>query len=135
MLPIAIFSRCNTHGGRPTQLANESIVGWTGAYPELCRKRPTASLVSRKVLTPLLGQVLLCITIQLVGFEFVQRQAWLAPRRPGGEYFSLTNAKVHSSPTRYPKVQYQEFREYNSLLVILFSVHIFRDCTQCRLAL
>ena len=52
-------------------------VGWTGAYPVLSHKRPTASLVSRKVLTPLLGQVLICICIQLLGFEVVQRQTWL----------------------------------------------------------
>ena len=58
ILPVAIF------------------MGWTGAYPTMCRKRPTASLVSRKVLTPLLGQVFICILVQLVGFESVQRQSW-----------------------------------------------------------
>jgi cation-transporting ATPase 13A2 len=58
ILPIAIF------------------MGWTGAYPTLSRKRPTASLVSRKVLTPLLGQIILCILIQLIAWETVQRQPW-----------------------------------------------------------
>jgi cation-transporting ATPase 13A2 len=58
ILPIAIF------------------MGWTGAYPTLSRKRPTASLVSRKVLTPLLGQIVLCILVQLVAFETVQKQPW-----------------------------------------------------------
>jgi cation-transporting P-type ATPase 13A2 len=58
ILPIAIF------------------MGWTGAYHALSRKRPTASLVSRKVLTPLLGQIALCILIQLTAFETVQRQPW-----------------------------------------------------------
>ncbi|MCJ1234491.1 hypothetical protein MMC14_002452 [Varicellaria rhodocarpa] len=58
ILPIAIF------------------MGWTGAYPILCQKRPTASLVSRKVLTPLLGQIILCFCIQLVAFEAVQKQPW-----------------------------------------------------------
>ena len=58
ILPIAIF------------------MGWTGAYPTLSRKRPTASLVSRKVLTPLIGQIVLCIVVQLVAFETVQRQPW-----------------------------------------------------------
>ena len=51
-------------------------VGWTGAFPVLSRKRPTASLVSRKVLTPLLGQVTICIVVQLIGFETVRRQSW-----------------------------------------------------------
>lgn len=51
-------------------------MGWTGAYPVLSRKRPTASLVSRKVLTPLLGQVVICIFIQAIGFEIVRQQPW-----------------------------------------------------------
>ena len=78
MLPVAIFSKFNAYGEQANRLANECTVGWTGAYPTLCRKRPTASLVSRKVLTPLLGQVLLCIIIQMVGFELVQRETWFA---------------------------------------------------------
>lgn len=58
ILPIAVF------------------MGWTGAYPSLSRKRPTASLVSRKVLTPLIGQIVLCIIIQAIAFELVQKQPW-----------------------------------------------------------
>jgi cation-transporting ATPase 13A3/4/5 len=61
ILPIAIF------------------MGWSGAYPHLSRKRPTASLVSRKVLTPLLGQIFICVLIQAVGFYYVQKQPWYQP--------------------------------------------------------
>ncbi|KAF2086902.1 hypothetical protein K490DRAFT_57372 [Saccharata proteae CBS 121410] len=61
ILPIAIF------------------MGWTGAYPVLARKRPTASLVSRKVLTPLLGQIAICVLVQAIGFKAVQRQPWFVP--------------------------------------------------------
>ncbi|KAJ9662965.1 hypothetical protein H2201_005842 [Coniosporium apollinis] len=61
ILPIAIF------------------MGWTSAYPVLARKRPTASLVSRKVLTPLLGHIGICILVQLVGFQAVRRQPWFTP--------------------------------------------------------
>ncbi|OAL50930.1 hypothetical protein IQ07DRAFT_508291 [Pyrenochaeta sp. DS3sAY3a] len=61
ILPIAIF------------------MGWSGAYPILSRKRPTANLVSRKVLTPLLGQMALCILIQLAAFTAVQRQPFYVP--------------------------------------------------------
>lgn len=61
ILPIAIF------------------MGWSGAYPQLSRKRPTASLVSRKVLTPLLGQIVLCILAQALAFEYVQKQPWYQP--------------------------------------------------------
>ena len=56
ILPIAVF------------------MGWTGPYPSLSRKRPTASLVSRKVLTPLLGQIVLCIVVQAIAFDLVQKQ-------------------------------------------------------------
>ena len=63
----------------PNRLLILYVVGWSGAYPVLSRKRPTASLVSRKVLTPLLGQIAICILIQLIGFEYVQRQAWYTP--------------------------------------------------------
>lgn len=58
ILPIAIF------------------MGWTGAYPSLARKRPTASLVSKKVLTPLLGQIVLCVLTQFVGWWAVRGQPW-----------------------------------------------------------
>ena len=58
ILPIAIF------------------MGWTGPYPELAKKRPTASLVSRKILTPLLGQIVLVILTQLIGWLAVRRQPW-----------------------------------------------------------
>lgn len=61
ILPIAIF------------------MGWTGPYPVLCKKRPTANLVSRKVLTPLLGQIAIVIMIQAVGFQAVKRQPWFIP--------------------------------------------------------
>jgi len=61
ILPIAIF------------------MGWSGAFPQLSRKRPTASLVSRKTLTPLLGQIVLCVLTQAVAFEYVQKQPWYQP--------------------------------------------------------
>lgn len=54
------------------------VVSWAGPYPQLCRKRPTADLVSRKVLTPLLGQMCICIAIQAVVFIAVRKQSWYA---------------------------------------------------------
>jgi cation-transporting P-type ATPase 13A2 len=51
-------------------------VGWSGPYPVLSKKRPTANLVSRKVLTPLLGQILLCICVQAAAFFIVREQEW-----------------------------------------------------------
>nr|POE65066.1 putative cation-transporting atpase [Quercus suber] len=61
ILPIAIF------------------MGWSGPYRTLSKKRPTASLVSRKVLIPLLGQIVLCVLTQLVGWLIVRRQPWYQP--------------------------------------------------------
>ncbi|KAL3469277.1 hypothetical protein BJX99DRAFT_268374 [Aspergillus californicus] len=68
ILPIAIF------------------MGWTAPYPILSRKRPTADLVSRKVLTPLLGQITISVLIQLVAYKWVQTQSWFkAPNIDLGE--------------------------------------------------
>ena len=75
ILPIAIF------------------MGWTSAYPELSKKRPTASLVSRKVLTPLLGQIVICILVQLVAFETVQEQPWYQPPKLDKEKSSVDNSQ------------------------------------------
>ncbi|OAX83464.1 hypothetical protein ACJ72_02182 [Emergomyces africanus] len=63
ILPIAIF------------------MGWIGPSSILCRKAPTSNLVSRKVLVPLLGQIGICIIMQLIAFETVQFQEWYVPPR------------------------------------------------------
>lgn len=74
ILPIAIF------------------MGWTGPYPVLSRKRPTADLVSRKVLTPLLGQIVICILVQLVAYKAVQSQPWFEPPE-----IDLDNSNIENS--------------------------------------
>jgi cation-transporting ATPase 13A3/4/5 len=61
ILPIAVF------------------MSWAGPSPELCRQKPIADLVSRKVLTPLLGQIYICIVIQAVIFVLVRKQPWFIP--------------------------------------------------------
>lgn len=75
ILPIAIF------------------MGWTGPFPVLCRKRPTANLVSRKVLTPLLGQIAICILIQAVAFQAVRRQPWFIPPHLDRERSNIENSE------------------------------------------
>jgi cation-transporting ATPase 13A2 len=60
-LPIAVF------------------MSWAGPFPELSRKRPTANLVSRKVLAPLLGQIGLCILIQAAALIAIREQPWFTP--------------------------------------------------------
>jgi cation-transporting ATPase 13A3/4/5 len=61
ILPIAVF------------------MSWAGPYPELCRKKPTADLVSRKVLTPLLGQIVIAVVIQALAYVAVRKQPWFIP--------------------------------------------------------
>ena len=75
ILPIAIF------------------MGWSGPYPELSKKRPTASLVSRKILTPLLGQIVLVILTQLVGWLFVRQQPWYQPPVLDREHSNSENSE------------------------------------------
>jgi cation-transporting ATPase 13A2 len=61
ILPIAVF------------------MSWAGPASGLSRKRPTADLVSRKVLTPLLGQIAICIIIQAAAYIAVRKQPWYIP--------------------------------------------------------
>ena len=61
ILPLAIF------------------MGWSGPAPKLHPKRPTADLVSRKVLTPLLGLMVIAIAIQAITYTLVKRQPWYKP--------------------------------------------------------
>lgn len=75
ILPIAIF------------------MGWTGAYPNLAKKRPTANLVSRKVLTPLLGQIVFCILVQAVAFETVHDQPWYIPPKLNKKKSNVDNSQ------------------------------------------
>ncbi|KAG0049967.1 hypothetical protein BGZ83_005235 [Gryganskiella cystojenkinii] len=61
ILPIAVF------------------MGRTEAYPVLSPKRPTANLVSKKVLTSLLGQILIQSVFQGALFGIVRHQPWYRP--------------------------------------------------------
>ncbi|KAK6433634.1 hypothetical protein LTR95_010188 [Oleoguttula sp. CCFEE 5521] len=75
ILPIAIF------------------MGWTGPYPELAKKRPTASLVSRKILTPLLGQIAICILTQAIAWVVVRQQPWYKPPVLDKEHSNSNNSE------------------------------------------
>lgn len=75
ILPIAIF------------------MGWSGPSPVLSKKRPTANLVSRKVLTPLLGQMTICIFIQAASFLIVREQDWFIPPHVNPEKSNIKNSE------------------------------------------
>lgn len=61
ILPIAVF------------------MGRTEAFPVLNPKRPTANLVSKKVLTSLIGHILIQFAFQGIVFWAVRRQEWYKP--------------------------------------------------------
>ena len=75
ILPIAIF------------------MGWTGPYKHLAKKRPTASLVSRKVLTPLLGQIVITVVVQFLAWWLVQGREWYVPPVLDKEHSNAKNSQ------------------------------------------
>ncbi|CAJ2507776.1 Uu.00g089620.m01.CDS01 [Anthostomella pinea] len=75
ILPLAIF------------------MGWSGPSPVLSKKRPTADLVSRKVLTPLLGQMSICILIQAAAWIIVRKQDWYIPPHVNPEKSNIKNSE------------------------------------------
>ncbi|PLN75904.1 hypothetical protein BDW42DRAFT_179820 [Aspergillus taichungensis] len=75
ILPIAIF------------------MGWTGPYPILSKKRPTADLVSRKVLTPLLGQISISVLTQFIAYKTIQWQPWFKPPRVDLDKSNIANSE------------------------------------------
>ncbi|ORZ24084.1 hypothetical protein BCR42DRAFT_317373 [Absidia repens] len=51
-------------------------MGYTDAWPQLYRKRPTASLVSKKVLTSLIGHIVINSGFQFIAYWVVHQQPW-----------------------------------------------------------
>ncbi|KAI8367020.1 putative P-type ATPase [Choanephora cucurbitarum] len=54
-------------------------MGYTAAWPSLHKRRPTASLVSKKVLTSLIGQIMINSGFQMVAYWAVHHQSWYTP--------------------------------------------------------
>lgn len=61
------------------------FMAWAEPYPVLCAKRPTANLVSRKVLVPLIGEICILGGIQFVMWSLVKQQPWYTPPLRGGD--------------------------------------------------
>lgn len=80
---MSIFHRCLT----------QPIVGWSGPFPVLSKKRPTADLVSRKVLTPLLGQIAICILVQAAAWLIVREQDWYIPPLVNPDKSNIDNSE------------------------------------------
>jgi cation-transporting ATPase 13A2 len=75
ILPIAIF------------------MSSSAPYPTLSRKSPTANLVSRKVLVPLIGHMAICIAVQMAVFIAVRRQTWFIAPNPESDSPNIRNSE------------------------------------------
>lgn len=75
ILPIAIF------------------MGWAGPAQVLHTKRPISGLVSRKVLTPLLGLMIIGIAIQGIAYITVREQPWYIPPVIGHDESDISNSE------------------------------------------
>lgn len=53
-----------------------STVGRTEAFPRIHPKRPTASLISAKVLSSLIGQMVIMWASQIFVFFYVRSKDW-----------------------------------------------------------
>ena len=53
-----------------------AVVGWTGAYDQLVKKRPSGSLVTAANIATLLIHVALVILVQASAFLLLQSQPW-----------------------------------------------------------
>jgi cation-transporting ATPase 13A3/4/5 len=69
------------------------LMGWAGPAPTLSRKRPTANLVSRKVLIPLLGLMIICVLIQAITYVTVREQPWYKPPKVKHEHSNIRNSE------------------------------------------
>jgi len=54
-------------------------MGRTLPYPRIYPKRPTASLVSKKVLSSIIGQIILTSAVQIWAYSWVRKQDWYTP--------------------------------------------------------
>lgn len=69
------------------------FMGWSGPAKKLHRKRPIADLVSRKVLTPLLGLMVISVVVQTLAYIVVKRQPWYIPPKVRHEKPHIKNSE------------------------------------------
>ena len=69
-------------------------MGWTGAYAELVRRRPSGSLVTAANIASLLIHVSLVIFVQSVSFALLQDQPWLVHAKRNNTVVIINNTVV-----------------------------------------
>lgn len=62
-------------------------------YPILHTKRPTANLLSKKVLLSMIGQVIICSAFQAFTFYLTRRQPWYTPPKMDPDQLNVVNAE------------------------------------------
>lgn len=60
-------------------------MSWSKPYDKISRKRPSANLVSPKILIPLVVSIVVCLFFQLVPWLFVQNTTWYVKPVIGGD--------------------------------------------------
>lgn len=61
------------------------VMAWCEPFPVLCVKRPTANLVSTKILVPLLGQIAILASFQITIWKLVRKVPYYTPPIMGGD--------------------------------------------------
>ncbi|TEY80563.1 hypothetical protein BOTCAL_0037g00180 [Botryotinia calthae] len=81
--------------GRAALVTSFSCFKYMSLYSaiQFTSKRPTANLVSKKVLTPLLGQITICILIQAIAFQAVRQQPWFIPPHLNKDESNIENSE------------------------------------------
>ncbi|KAG5519875.1 hypothetical protein PMAC_000152 [Pneumocystis sp. 'macacae'] len=67
-------------------------MGRSEAYPKLVKKRPTASLVSNRVIGSLLGNIFILLSLQLTVYYLVRLQDWYKKPLPRSDLFDVSNS-------------------------------------------
>ncbi|KKA25972.1 hypothetical protein TD95_002157 [Thielaviopsis punctulata] len=111
ILPIAVF------------------MSWGQPFHKLSRKKPTANLVSRKVLVPLLGQMVVIIAFQALVYVVVREQSWyIAP--------IVRHRKPHIKNSENTALFLMSCFQYIFTGIVLnvgppFRAHPFKNCEFC----
>lgn len=61
------------------------FMSWSKPYHKIARKRPSANLVSPKILVPLCFSILICLSFQAIPWLLVQRTPWYIKPIVGGD--------------------------------------------------